>query len=37
MDPREFVKIIQRMPLTESERRQIMVENFSRAYGTAAR
>jgi uncharacterized protein len=36
IDPREFVNIILRMPLTETERRQIMVENFARAYGTAA-
>lgn len=36
MDPREFVNIIQRMGLTESERRQVLVENFSRAYGSAA-
>ena len=35
MDPREFVSIIQRMPLTENERQQIMVENFARAYGEA--
>jgi uncharacterized protein len=36
MDPGEFVSIIQRMPLTENERRQILVENFARAYGKAA-
>jgi hypothetical protein len=33
MDPGEFVKIILRMPLTENERHQILVDNFARAYG----
>ena len=36
MDPREFVNVMKRMPLTESERRQIMVDNFRRAYGNPA-
>ena len=36
MDPREFVNIILRMPLTENERYQIMVDNFARAYGKPA-
>ncbi len=36
MDPREFVKALARIPLSEHERRQILVENFSRAYGAIA-
>ena len=36
MDPCEFVNIILRMPLTENERHQILVDNFARAYGKAA-
>jgi len=36
IDPREFVKIIQRMAATEGERRQILVDNFNRAYGKLA-
>jgi predicted TIM-barrel fold metal-dependent hydrolase len=33
MDPGEFINIILRMPLGEDERRQILVDNFTRAYG----